>query len=276
MKLTFLGTGTAWSRSPMNHNNNALVRASEEHEPWLIDCGTTAPQALYELGMTVSDFAGVLVTHLHGDHVFGLEETGFYNYFVRGRRVHLWLPENLLSSVSGIEGEDLWENCLRGPMGTVQLLDGSTKDVGLEDYFIVHFLRPGEPTVIEGVEVEIFEVEHVPNKPSYGVILDRHVAYTSDCRFSQERIEWLLGRGCDTIYHDTYFGPAMQGRVHTAFVELQGLPRELVEHIVLMHYNDDASAEAIKGAKALGFRLAVKAEPYEHGEMPVSAVKRST
>jgi len=267
MKLTFLGTGTAWSKSPMNYNNNVRVRADEAHEPWLIDCGTTGPQALHDLGMAVSDFAGVLVTHLHGDHVFGLEETGFYNYFVLNRRVELWLPENLLSSRSGIEGEDIWENCLRGPMGTVQMLDGSAKEVGLDDYFIVHFLRPDERTVIHGVDVEIFEVEHVPNKPSYGVILDQHVAYTSDCRFSRERIEGLLGRGCDVIYHDVYFGPATQGSVHTAFVEMKDLPREMAERIVLMHYNDDAPVEGITEAEDLGFRLATKAIDYEHGTM---------
>jgi len=264
MRLKFLGTGTAWSKAPVNYNNNVLVEAGEGSGGWLIDCGTTAPQALHQLGMSVADFEGVLLTHLHGDHVFGLEETGFFNFFTLNRRVKLWLPEQLLSSRSGIEGEDIWENCLRGPMGTVQMKDGSPQEVGLGDYFDITFLRADEPTEIEGVHVELFEVAHVPNKPSFGLILEGNVGYTSDCRFSQDRIEWLLDRGVVTLYHDVFFGPAFPGRVHTAYVELATIPREMAEHIVLMHYNDDVTNDELEAARQAGFRVAERAVSYDY------------
>ena len=261
MKLKFLGTGTAWSKAPENFNNNVLVQAGDDHAPWLIDCGTTAPQALKEMGLGVADFKGVFVTHLHGDHVFGLEETGFYNFFVLQRRVQLWLPEQLLSSRSGIEGEDLWENCLRGPMGTVQSYEGSSREVGLDDYFDVRFMKVGEPVEIEGVRAEIFSVDHVPNKPSFGIILNDHIAYTSDCIFRPELIQWLVDRGCDHIFHDAYFGPLYPGRVHTAYAELATLPESTRRRILLMHYNDSATEEDFDTAREAGFRIATR-----HGE----------
>lgn len=264
MRLTFLGTGTAWSKAPKNYNNNALIDGGNGQGRWLIDCGTTAPQSLCELGMSVADFEGVLVTHLHGDHVFGLEETGFYNYFVKNRRVKLWMPEELLESRSGIAGEDLWENCLRGPMGTVQKLDGSAKEVGLDDYFEVILLSVGERYEIEGVGVELFAVEHVPNKPCFGMILNGNVGYTSDCTWSRARVDWLLERGCEIIFHDVYFGPAYPGRVHTAFQEIAELPHDIASRIVCMHYNDDVSDDELARARDAGFRIALKHECYSH------------
>lgn len=264
MRLTFLGTGTAWSKAPKNFNNNALVEAGNGQGRWLIDCGTTAPQALYELGLDVASFDGVLITHLHGDHVFGLEETGFYNFFVKNRRVKLWLPHELLESRSGIAGEDIWENCLRGSMGTVQRLDGTAREVGLDDYFEVILMETGQLYDVMGVQVELFPVEHVPNKPCFGLILDGRVGYTSDCTWDARRVEWLLERGCEVIYHDVYFGPAFPGRVHTAYEEIAVLPPEVASRIVLMHYNDDVSAEALARARDAGFRIALKHEPYSH------------
>lgn len=265
MRLTFLGTGTAWSKPPENFNNNAIVDCGEGKQRWLIDCGTTAPVALHQLGLSVADFTGVLVTHMHGDHVFGLEETGFFNYFVLKRRVKLWLPGQLMSSRSGIPGEDLWENCLRGPMGTVQLLDGSPYEVGLDDYFDVQFLEEHTPYDLEGVKVELFEVDHVPHKPCYGLILNDQVAYTSDCKYSRDRIDTLLDRGCHTIFHDCYFGPAFRGRVHSAFVEIAELPPSIASHIVLMHYNDNVPEEELQRARDAGFRLARKAQTFDFG-----------
>ena len=266
MRITFLGTGTAWSKAPINYNNNALVSAAESEDRWLIDCGTTAPAALHAMGLGVADVSGVLITHLHGDHVFGLEETGFYNYFVLKRKVKLWLPEKLLTSRSGIAGEDIWENCLRGPMGTVQMVDGSPKEVGLEDYFDVVFLREGEPHNIQGTRVELFEVDHVPQKPCYGLILNDSVGYTSDCTYSRARIEWLLERGCQTIFHDVYFGKAFPGRVHTSYEEIAELPKDIAQHIVLMHYNDGVGEEQLRRAKDAGFRVAVRDNDYDFGQ----------
>jgi ribonuclease BN (tRNA processing enzyme) len=256
MQMAFLGTGNAWSKAPENYNTNAIIQAAPGAPRWLIDCGTTAPQAMKDKGLSPNDFVGALVTHLHGDHVFGLEEVGFFNFFVHGRRTRLWLPHRLRTSLGGGGGEDIWENCLRGSMGALRGEGDTRLEVTLEDYFDVTYMRPEEPVDIAGVLAEVFEVDHVPNKPCYGVLLEGQVGFTADCVYRRSLIDWLLGRGCHTIFHDVYFGPAYPGRVHTAYEELLELPRDVRERIVLMHYNDSATPAQRQQALEDGFRLA--------------------
>ena len=106
----------------------------------------------------------------------------------------------------------------------------------------------------------------MPNKPSFGLILNGTVGYTSDCTYSRERIEWLLGKGCEVIYHDVYFGPYFPGTVHTAYEQMTELPYDVASKVVLMHYNDNVTDDQIKAAQDAGFRLAGKHETYHHGE----------
>jgi hydroxyacylglutathione hydrolase len=262
MQMAFLGTGNAWSKAPENYHNNAIIQAHPDAPRWLLDCGATAPQALHDRSLTPNDIAGVLITHLHGDHVFGLEEVGFFNFFVHGRRTKLWLPHRLRTALGGVEGEDIWENCLRASMGALHGDGTSRMEVTLDDYFDVTHLHPEEPVEIEGVEVEVFEVEHVPFKPCYGMLLDKHVAFTGDCVYRRALIDWFLGRGCHTIFHDAYFGPLYPGRVHTAYDELLELPLDIRERMILMHYNDSATADQRQQALDAGFRLASRHDTY--------------
>lgn len=262
MQVAFLGTGNAWSKAPDNYNTNAIVQANAGAARWLIDCGTTAPQAIKDRGLTLNDFSGVLITHLHGDHVFGLEEMGFYNFFMHGRRTRLWLPERLRTANSGIQGEDIWENCLRGTMGALHSNGLERREVALEDYFEVTYLRVGEQVDVEGVGVEIFEVDHVPFKPCFGVLLGGRVGYTADCVYRRSLVDWLLQKGCDTIFHDVYFGPIYPGRVHTAFDELLELPPDIRQHLILMHYNDHLSSDQLQRVQDAGFRLASRHQIY--------------
>lgn len=253
MNLTFLGTGTSFSKAPVNFNNNAMIRAKEEDKPWLIDCGLTAPQALFHLGLSVGDLTGVLITHLHGDHIYGLEEAGFFNFFVKKRKMPLWLPDRLLCNSTKIRGEDLWDRSLRGSMESVH---GVKTKFTLDDYFDVQILYLFEPVEIQGVQVEIFEVPHVPGKPSYGVILNGEIAYTSDCVYVPAMIEGLLGEGCKRIFHDAYFGSRYPHQVHASYDDLAQLPLDIRERITIMHYNDSVTRDQLALAMDAGFKIA--------------------
>ena len=48
---------------------------------WLIDCGRQAPDQLHDAGITWHDLAGQIITHVHGDHVFGLEDFAFGRFY---------------------------------------------------------------------------------------------------------------------------------------------------------------------------------------------------
>ena len=48
---------------------------------WLIDCGRQAPDQLHAAGFVWHDITGQVVTHVHGDHVYGMEDFAFIRYF---------------------------------------------------------------------------------------------------------------------------------------------------------------------------------------------------
>lgn len=68
MKIIFLGTGEAADEN--NPNNSSLVVSEKTN--LLLDCGFTTPYQLWKYNNDQSLLDGVYITHLHGDHYFGL------------------------------------------------------------------------------------------------------------------------------------------------------------------------------------------------------------
>lgn len=256
--LQFLGSGNAWSKPPINFNNNLLLSVGGAR--WLIDCGSLCPLALHEMGYTPGHIEGVCITHLHGDHINGLEELFFYNYFhLGGRRVELRTPRDLFTKYSGIEGEDLWENCLRG---TFEYVAGEDRRVVLEDFAGLGTYANDEIFEIHGLRLRFFPVQHVPGKPCFGIVFDERIFYTSDCVFSLPQIESFLAQGAQLIFHDVCFKEQAENGVHASFSQLSQLPRPIAEKIVLMHYDDATTAQDFAKARDCGFRVAGRGQQF--------------
>ena len=106
LRITFLGTGGAFTDFRVNYHNNALIHT--DAGPVLIDCGPTACQSLRELGRSPHDLAAVLITHCHGDHINGLEQVAWMRFYtpVGGgpgmppfRTTPLWATSRVLEDV---------------------------------------------------------------------------------------------------------------------------------------------------------------------------------
>jgi ribonuclease Z len=71
LKLTFLGTSAG---VPTKHRNvTALaVQPGLNRDWWLVDCGEATQHRLQHLPLTVHELAGICITHVHGDHSYGL------------------------------------------------------------------------------------------------------------------------------------------------------------------------------------------------------------
>ncbi|NHZ81930.1 MBL fold metallo-hydrolase [Massilia sp. CCM 8695] len=70
-KLTFLGTSSGVPTK--NRNVTALaLQTSLNRDWWLIDCGEGTQHRLQHIPLTVHDLAGICITHIHGDHSYGL------------------------------------------------------------------------------------------------------------------------------------------------------------------------------------------------------------
>jgi len=214
-----IGTGSAFSKR--YDNNNALIYSNGF--TLMVDCGITAPAALHRLGKTFADIDAVLVTHIHADHVGGLEEFAFQMKFIYKRMPTLYVPARI--------ADILWEHTLKGGLAQEH---GNT----LGDFFQVRLLEEGDTArIAEGLEVEIIRTEHIPGKISYSLLFNGVFFYSADMKFNRSLLEELVyNRGVRTIFHDCQLKG--EGVVHTTLEELLSLPEELQEKISLMHYED--------------------------------------
>src|SRR5262245_43411503 len=98
MKLIFIGTGSAFTTGDNNYQSNIFVQGSND-EGMLIDCGTDARLALFDQNIEARTITDVYLTHLHADHVGGLEWLALLSYFfIRPhRRPRLHIAEELVA-----------------------------------------------------------------------------------------------------------------------------------------------------------------------------------
>ncbi|WP_284638829.1 MBL fold metallo-hydrolase [Paenibacillus silviterrae] len=221
LQIQMIGTGSAFSKS--YYNNNALVSSNGYN--LLIDCGFTAPRALFELNIPIPQIDAVFISHIHADHIGGLEEMAFQLKYRYQHKLKLLVPEALLAP--------LWEHSLRG--GLENLAEGITC---LEDYFDVVPLHEGKHELHPGLVMEIFQTEHIPRKASYSVIFNDSVFYSADAKFDYELLVRLSDqRGIRYILHDCVLGGS--GAVHATLDELLTLPEHIQRKVLLMHYSDN-------------------------------------
>src|SRR5207237_7467855 len=124
-------------------NRPALLEA--EGARLLVDCGQTVPARLEEMGCSLRELDTIFVSHLHGDHVYGLEEIGFKHGLLWQTRPRLLIAAELV--------EPLWEHVLSGTMAPI-----GGRMFALEDYFDVVPLRAGKTTALGPWTLEIHPV----------------------------------------------------------------------------------------------------------------------
>lgn len=232
MNLQMLGTGNAFAKKYFN--NNALFYV--EGRTVMLDCGITAPLSLHQLNKTFNDIDALLISHIHADHIGGIEEFAFQMKFVHKRKPLLFVPAVII--------ETLWETSLKGGL----LQDEFSK---LEDYFEVRLLHEGAATeIVPGFTVEPILTKHIPNKPSFSYLINETFFYSADMLFDRALLESLIERGCEVIFHDCQLKPP--AAVHATLDELLTLPEPIQERVCLMHY-DDSKEEYVGRTRSMQF-----------------------
>nr|WP_245338992.1 MBL fold metallo-hydrolase [Paenibacillus shirakamiensis] len=215
-----LGTGSAFAKTYFN--NNALLHQGDF--TLMIDCGITAPLALHQLGYAWEDIDAVLITHLHADHVGGLEEFAFQMKYRYHRKPVLYIAEPLATP--------LWEHTLSGGLSQDEIRV-------LDDAFEVRKITEGTiVTLTENLDVELIQTPHIEGKLSYSLYINGGIFYSADLRFQPDLLHKLVNeRSCHTILHEVQL--TGEGFVHTTLNELLTLPVALQQQISLMHYGDE-------------------------------------
>ncbi|ARK23392.1 ribonuclease Z [Sporosarcina sp. P37] len=149
MDIEFLGTGAGMPSKQRNTSALVLDLTDEINENWLFDCGEATQHQLLYSAIKPKKITKIFITHLHGDHIFGLP--GF------------------LSSRAFLGGEDPVD--LYGPAGLKEWLQHTYQLTGtyLPYKLNVHEVHDG--LILETDEFKVFakEVQHVVRSFGYRI-----------------------------------------------------------------------------------------------------------
>lgn len=240
MKLTFLGTGSAFTVGEENYQSNLLLES--DNSRLLIDCGSDARHALYRLNLGYRDIEHVYISHLHADHAGGLEWLGFARKFDPVcDKPTLYIHESMIDSV--------WEHMLSAGMKSIEGMH-----CHLETYF--------EPQAVsedfswEKIGFTTIQTKHVfdgdKQQPCYALfftINDISIFFTADAAFTPELFVPYY-EAADYIFHDCEILQEGSG-VHANYKQLCQLEGNIKKKMWLYHYNPlplpDAKADGFQG-----------------------------
>ena len=226
IKVTLLGTGCP--RPVMNRfGASTLIQAGSQ--TLLIDAGRGALQRLTQVKVGWQDVTGVLLTHLHSDHVVGFPDLYLTGWLIDpGRSVPLpvWGPTGtteMMSHITRAFVEDIRVRKINeraNPAGAVI----QAKDIG-----------DGIVFETDGVRVTAFEVDHAPIKSALGYRIDyagRSVVLSGDTRVSENLMRHAAGT--DLLIHEVLVPETLRRT---------GVPPDRIPGIVAYHTTPEQAGE---------------------------------
>ncbi len=227
LSVRVVGVGDAFTAR--YYNACLLVESADTR--LLIDAPPALARALRDLGdrggpvIGLDDVDHVLITHLHGDHMGGLEQFLFWRRFVTGRRATLHAIPEVLAG--------LWDARLRGGMEVLMDADGARHPLTLADYAeVLPMPAAGEEFRVGALTLAWRPtVHHIPTSALRIRAGAATFGYSADTAFDPSLIAWLAS--ADLLLHETNHG------THTPLDRLVGLDDSVRERMKLIHYPDD-------------------------------------
>src|SRR5690625_2837473 len=135
MKITFLGTGAGIPSKERNVTAILLDLIQEMNHLWLFDCGEATQHQILHTPIKPRKINKIFITHLHGDHIFGLPGLLSSRSFLGGEDpLTVYGPEGIKTYIE--TSLSISETHLSYPLHVVEL-----KEDGLvfeDDLFTVH------------------------------------------------------------------------------------------------------------------------------------------
>jgi ribonuclease BN (tRNA processing enzyme) len=227
LRLLSLGIGNAFSAL-----SYSTCLALETEGRWLlIDCPHPIRKMMREASLSsgvkfdAADVYAVVLTHLHADHVSGLEGLAYYNRFFLNR------PLTLLADRS--VSEHLWTGHLAAGMQySKRESGGPVVESCLADFIDLHDLPDRQPLTCGPFTISTFPATHsVPTTALFIEAAGRKFGYSADTAYDPHLIDWLSP--ADLIVHETN-----EDYPHTPFERLAALPESLRKKMLVVHYPD--------------------------------------
>lgn len=231
MALRFLGVGNA---AATELGSSSVVLERDGAPLLMVDCGQEALTAY--IGHYQASPGALFVTHVHMDHVAGMERLFIRAYFddaLRGR-LKLFVPVKVLPHLQSRVAD--YPGALAE--GTANFWDG------------FQVIPVSNGFWHEGLWFDVFPVRHHLPETAYGLRLRGSFAFSGDTRPIPEMLARYADCG-ETIVHDC----ALHGNPsHTGVADLEReYPLDLQRRMVLYHYE---SAQAGGDLERRGHRIA--------------------
>lgn len=238
LRLFFLGTGAA---VPSLRRALPTLAIAFPAETILCDCSEGTQQRLMSAGLSAARIRHILISHLHGDHIFGLPGLLTTQHLLDRREpMHIWGPVGLRLYLEGIASATghrtrfevhihEWEE---DETGEVQLERFSFSARRLEHskpcygFRICAHPRPGRfdsgeaerlgipegplrRRLLDGESIALADGRRIsPNQVVGRSRAGSCIAYCTDTRPCASGVE--LARGADVLLHDSTFGAELQ------------------------------------------------------------------
>ena len=239
MKIRILGCGGAFSTNL--YNSCILLEIGTTYV--LLDAGSDLKYMLRDSSICPNQIDYIYISHLHSDHIGGMEYLGFINYFVYKHKPVLYGDMILL--------HDLWNYSLKGGMESLEdgdLPEGS-KIGTLDTYFDTRPLKPNNSFLIGDVSFTPIQTCHITNEyytsRSFGLLIDtgkNKILWTSDIKFIPAQIQTLCDK-VELIIHDCETGNH-KSRVHAHYDDLLTIKSDTRKKIALIHYGNNSKQNA--------------------------------
>jgi ribonuclease Z len=229
VRVVFLGTGSA---TPSRERNVAAMAVAFDGRTLLFDCGEGTQHQLMRSDLGMGSLEAVFITHLHGDHLYGLPGLiATLGLNGRERPLPIYGPPGLrrfltslpyLGAPYGVEVHEASDRLGDGYRVMHRLLDHTVPCFG---YSFLEDDRPGR------FDVDAARALGVPEGPLFGALQHgspvtlpsgrvvspssvvgptrpgRRVVYCTDTRPCAASVE--LARGADVLVHEATYGDDM-------------------------------------------------------------------
>lgn len=205
-----------------------------------LDCPGYLPKMLRhnaengEVPIEIERYRELFITHMHADHVGGIEELAYLQEYRTLDPPRLYGPEWLL--------QDIWSH-LRPAME--RSVRGDERLASLDWFYEPVVL--GNPHDFGDFSVSYRYASHVPPTLAFQFDFGNFkLGYAPDTAFDPELLAWL--DECDVIVHDVWFGDVevLGGDIrnlHAPIADLLTMPEAFQRKTLLCHYADSAYAE---------------------------------
>lgn len=204
MKLIFLGTGAGMPSKQRNVSAIALLTPQEMNEIWLFDCGEATQHQILQTSLKPRKITKIFITHMHGDHIFGLPGLLSSRSFLNGTTpLTIYGPKGIKTFVE--TSLNMSQTHLTYSLNFVEIDEG---EIYANKYLSVHSKQLVHGTVSYGYKivekdrpgkllVDRLRAKGIEPGPIYQQIKDNELTITKDG---------------EKLYRKDFVGPAQKGR----------------------------------------------------------------